>query len=68
MLYAVTLYATINNIIDANCLQADLDSIALWSQEWQLPLILGNGNCKLILKNVYSCVSGLPATWTLFTL
>ena len=40
MLYAddVTLYATVNNIIDANRLQADLDSIALWSQEWQLPI------------------------------
>ena len=36
MLYADdVLYATVNNIIDANCLQADLDSIALWSQEWQ---------------------------------
>ena len=40
MLYAddVTLYATVNNITDANRLQADLDSIALWSQEWQLPI------------------------------
>ena len=40
MLYAddVTLYATVNNIIDANRLQADLDSITLWSQEWQLPI------------------------------
>ena len=39
MLYAddVTLYATVNNI-DANRLQADLDSIALWLQEWQLPI------------------------------
>ena len=40
MLYAddVTLYVTVNNIIDANRLQADLDSIALWSQEWQLSI------------------------------
>ena len=42
MLYAddVTLYATVNNIIDANRLQADLDSIALWSQEWHLPITI----------------------------
>ena len=33
----VTLYGTVNNIVGANHLQADLNNIACWSQKQQLP-------------------------------
>ncbi len=40
MLYAddATLYAKVNSVADALRLQFDLDKIAQWSQQWQLPI------------------------------